>query len=163
MRVRKSFSSDDRVSFAYHYYPGADGLRCCYASQPTFRCPLVETREPDLLIGAAAAMLEVDEVKLAQIFERAHRRNLRERDDAGKFTGRCQVCGSQLDRIGFAAWKEHDKPDATNVGEQISQRVFGAIVERLTPSRYFERKREAMEWCREEAKISVAAAAETSD
>jgi hypothetical protein len=148
------------VSFAYHYYPGADGLRCCYASSPTFRCPLVETREPDLLIQATASMLECDAVKLAQIFERAHRRNLRERDDAGKYTGRCQVCGTQLDRIGFGAWKEHDKSEAANVGERISRDVFGAIVEQLGPRRYFDRKREAMEWCREEAKISVAAAAE---
>lgn len=145
------------MSFAYHYYPGANGLRCCYASSPTFRCPLVETREPDLLIQAAASMLECDPVKLAHIFERAHHRNLRERDDAGKFTGRCAACGSQLDRLGFAAWKEQPK-DASNAGERISERLFGEATERLGSSRYFDRKRDAMEWCREEAKISRAAA-----
>lgn len=146
---------------SYHYYRGADGLRFCYAPGATYRCPLAPESEPKLLTLAAAELLKCDAAKLARIFERMHNVSLRERDEAtGKLTETCRVCGSKLDRLGFAAWAERDKPEADSVGERISEAVFGAVVEQVEPRRYFERKREAMSWAVEEARISRAIAAE---
>jgi hypothetical protein len=150
------------MAASYHYFGGAGGLRVCYAAEPTYRCPLVPEDEPKLLLPAAAKMLGCELAKLERLFARGHQRALRERDDEGKFTGRCAACGAPLEKVGFAAWKERTVTEPTNSGQTIAVRLFGGATEQLGPRRYFDRKKEAIEWCREEAKISLAQAAEAA-
>jgi hypothetical protein len=147
------------MSYAYHFYAGAGGERFCYAAAATYRCPVGSEDEPKLLAASAAALLHCDAAKLAKILEKAHHVSIRERDESGKLTETCRACGARLERVGFAAWQEHDRDDA--VGERIASRLgFGPPSEQVGARRYFERKRDAMEWAREEAKISTAAARE---
>jgi hypothetical protein len=148
---------------SYRYYAGAVGARFCYAVQPTYLCPL---GEPDLEAveapwQAAARELGCSPVYLAREIRRAHRSHRigRERDADGKLTDRCTVCGARMERHGFAAWSE--APDPEEYRQRIADRLgFAMAVVQSTPRRYFERKREAMEWAREESKISRAAAVE---
>lgn len=156
------------MSYAYHYYAGADGAQFCYAAQPTYRCPLAEPSEEGAgrpnessQLVAAADALTVDPGKLAGVLKRAHAsyRAGRERTEEGRLTDTCRVCGARMERVGFAAW--HQAPDPVEYRQQIAKRLgYVAATRQVGRRRYFDRKREAMEWAHEEAKISRAAAQE---
>lgn len=145
------------MAYNYHYYRGADGQRFCYAAEPTYQCPLAEPGAT----GSAAEALGCDAAKLAQMIRRAHSRSGagRDRDADGRLTERCQTCGAKLVRVGYAAWAE--EPDPEEYRERIAERLgFDRPMRQSKPRRYFDVKREAMAWAREEAAISKAVAEE---
>lgn len=156
---------------SYHYYDGGDGRHYCYAAEATVRCqfdprgwPSISDPPPTVqawLRETAAAAGDPDPIRLLR---RAHAGS--QAVDPQSPT-KCWACHGRLIKIGYSAWIEarlndpiHD--DAVKTLEMESSLASTrAINERLGAThirvsgshRYFERKREAIQWAREEAEL----------
>lgn len=145
------------------YYRGADGEEFFYASAATIRCPLspfkpdgraldsyeehLQARVPGHLRDIAA--LGLDGVALLR---QAHRRSGSEGRGAGE---PCPFCGATLRSIGYGTWRERPLADDEEPGdgEYLIHR-FGEGSLARTETVYWEKKREAIEWAREESRVS---------
>jgi hypothetical protein len=139
----------------YVYLPGRDGRRYCWATRPTFRCPLahdhenpVPTAAQSAALAEAAQLLGCDQVRLRSMLHRAHGSSAtrRARDERNRVTDRCAVCGARIERLGFAGWIAADKP-ADNTTAAIALRLGGGFA-RVEGPWYSATKAGAAEWAR---------------
>jgi len=169
------------MSSSYRFFRGAGERRFCFAVHPTFVCPLADPN-PERPAGDVGSPwgLGIDEAAqamgcapghLAEILRLAHRRRRaeRERGPDGRLTDNCTVCLSKMRRLGFRAWVTDPIAQEDLRAEQrsslaISQRLGGHYDPRVTVGevRWFDTKKEAREWAREESRIHNAQAAEVN-
>lgn len=167
----------------WRYYEH-DGQRWCWNVEPIYSCPNAQVTEyvahedgeggahvlsgRDDEVTDAAQALGMDAVKLGLILTRGHQshRAGRDRDDAGKLTDRCRVCGAKMRRDGFRAWRSQLMPagkatDAERTSAHIGSRIFGSdgTVWRDDPCKWYDTKKEAKGWALEELKTARAVAA----
>lgn len=139
----------------YWYVEGADGVHYCWAKVPTFRCPFGEG-PPVALTDALDSEAEngwPTSDKLVRMFQRAHGTGMggRERDEQDRLTDRCRGCGAQLERLGYRAWAEREKPPGEH-GEGVVAEALGfGRVQPIGDARYFRTKKQAAAWARKQA------------
>lgn len=145
--------------WSYRYYEGAEGRRYCYASQRTHRCPVAPPMDGALTgrVAEIAAVLDGLGLDGAKTLRRAHRTSTHVTEKT------CGCCGAVLESLGYAVWIEMPWDQIPETNDNI--RATRAINERMGSThgrkpgshRYFGLKREAIQWCREEAQIDKAA------
>jgi len=162
----------------YRYYDGGKDpvgpTRFCYASQATVTCPLspynpdgLALRSYDLEhLRARMTVSNLEEIGLdpVKLLRYAHRRSGVEGAKPGE---PCPFCGTPVRSIGYATWTERPLAEEGREaqlgdGEHQVGRPFSSGAQWWAHSErtYWPKKREAIEWAREESRISKAAAAE---
>lgn len=103
------------------YYQGADGRRYCWDMRQRYRCPFAGgdlSEQQELEAAAGAAGLNLSEA-LARLHKEA---------SPDRYGGRpCPYCGSELQRLGWAAWvaEESGRPSRP-IGERFYLEYEGA-------------------------------------
>jgi CO/xanthine dehydrogenase Mo-binding subunit len=146
------------VSYRYRYFRGADRRRYCWATRPTFKCPLAHDHDHPTPAAAqsaalteAAELLGCDPARLRSMLHRAHGSyaTRRARDDSNRLTDRCAVCGAKLQRLGFARWIAANTAADTSIAA-IANRLGDGFV-RVEGPWYSPTKTAASEWARSRA------------
>jgi len=126
----------------YRYYRCVDGRRFCRATKADLYCPF-DCDDPalpeSLLLAASQAGFDLSKLLCIHRYV----------DPEDGDSKRCAACGSKLRSRGYAVWAEEVTPDTEHDYLAPRYRVVGSVT-------YFGMKREAKEWCREQAEIADA-------